>query len=193
MITTTELTQPRHRRRRFTTDDYHRMGEAGLFAESSRVELIEGDVIEMSPVGSDHVGTVADLTMAIAPKVAGRAVLSVQSPIRLDPYSEPQPDLVVLRPRADRYRGGLPTPADVLLLVEVADSSVAYDRGTKLPLYARHGLREVWIVNIRSNRVEIYRRPGPEGYAEKLEVGPGDTLSPEALPELRLAAGDLLV
>ncbi len=186
----TELVEPvRHK---LTVHDYHRMGEFGILTPEHRVELIDGDVIDMSPIGSGHVSVVADLTMLIAPRVAGSVIVSVQSPVRLGLHNEPQPDLVVLRPRHDRYRAALPKAEDVILLVEVADTPVAYDRGIKLPLYARHGIQEVWIINLPAKKIEIYRQPHSTGYGEKLEAGPDDTLSPETLPELTLAAEALL-
>ena len=140
MQTTLERAEPALRHR-FDVDDYYRMAEAGILSPEDRVELIEGEIVDMAPIGSAHGGTVVSLTELVARLVAdGKVLVSVQGSLRLDRHNEPQPDLMLLRPRADRYRDSHPTAADVLLLVEVADSSLAYDRGPKLALYARHGV-----------------------------------------------------
>ena len=155
----------------FDVDDYYRMAEAGILSREDRVELIEGEIVDMAPIGSAHAGTVNRLARLAAKAMAeGSVLVSMQNPLRLDAHSEPQPDLMLLRPRADDYRDSHPTPADVLLLVEVADSTLAYDRGPKLALYARHGVPEVWIVDLGGRVVEICRQPGPDGYAERQRV-----------------------
>jgi Uma2 family endonuclease len=133
--------------RPLTVSEYHRMGEAGIFAESERVELIEGQLIAMSPIGSAHFAAVNTLNRLLIRAVGDLAVVSVQNPIRLNDRSEPEPDVAVIRPRDDAYRSGLPGPADVLLIIEVASSSIDYDRGVKLALYARHNIPEFWIVS----------------------------------------------
>ena len=133
-------------RYRFTTDEYHRMGEAGIFTEDDRVELIEGDVIQMAPVGDPHINAVDRLNEVFVIAVAGRARVSVQNPVRLSPRSEPQPDLLILR-RESFGRAG--RPEDVLVLVEVSDTTLRYDRDTRLPLYAQHGIPDVLNVDER--------------------------------------------
>jgi Uma2 family endonuclease len=159
---------------RFDVDDYHRMAETGILSPEDRVELIDGEIIETAPIGSAHGGMTNRLTRLVAQAVAdGRVLVSVQGPLRLDAHSEPQPDLMLLRPRADDYTTSHPTAADVLLVVEVADSSIAYDRGPKLALYARHGVPEVWIVDLVGRAVELCRGPGPEGYAERRRITEG--------------------
>src|SRR6476620_10907112 len=136
-------------RHRFDVDDYYRMAEVGILSRGDRVELIEGEIVDMAPIGSAHGGTVVALTELVARLVAdGKVLVSVQGPLRLDPHNEPQPDLMLLRPRADRSRNSHPTAADVLLLVEVADNSLAYDHGPRLALYARHSVPEVWVVDL---------------------------------------------
>ena len=171
---------------RFDIDDYYRMAEAGILSAKDRVELIEGEIVDMAPIGSAHGGTTTCLTSLIARAVAdGHVLASVQGPLRLDRHNEPQPDLMLLRPRADFYRTSHPTAADVLLLVEVADSSLAYDRGPKLALYARHGVPEVWVVDLVSRAVEICREPSVDGYAERRRVTEG-LATPTLVPELSI-------
>lgn len=169
-------------RRPFTVAEYHRMGEAGILSESDRVELIEGELVAMSPVGSRHVGTVHILNQLLVVAVGNRGLVSVQSPIRLDDRSEPEPDVAVLRPRADYYRTALPGPPDVLLVIEVSDSTLAYDRAVKAPLYAAHGLSELWIVDLVGQKIEVYRRPEEGRYTDVSRVGAGSTLEPVLLP-----------
>jgi Uma2 family endonuclease len=135
-------------RRRFTVHDYHRMGEAGILHEDDRVELIEGEIVEMAAIGTRHFSCVNGLTRLLVRGVGDEAIVSVQNPVRLDEHNEPQPDLTVLRVRD--YRESLPVPEDVLLLIEVSDTTLRYDRGVKLPLYARAGIREVCILDLPS-------------------------------------------
>lgn len=152
------------RRHRYTRDEYHRMAEAGIFGEDDRVELIEGEIIDMAPTGSQHAGTVVYLNTALQTALHGHALVSVQNPITLDQHSEPQPDLILLRPRKDFYRASHPQPGDLLLVIEVADSSLAYDRDVKLPLYARFGIPEAWLVDLEQRRLERYTEPRHDGY-----------------------------
>lgn len=161
-------------RRRIDVDAYHRMGEAGILAPDERVELIDGEIMAMPPIGDAHAWTVDELTrMTAPPAVEGRAVLRVQGPLQLDQFNVPQPDLMLLRPPAATYRNRPPSAADVLLLIEVADSSLAYDRATKLPLHARHGVPEVWLVDLAGRAVEVLRGPVGEGYGEVERVTTG--------------------
>lgn len=180
------------RRHRFDVGDYYRMAETGILGPEDRVELIEGEIVDMAPIGSAHAGTVNRLARLAAKAMAeGNVLVSMQNPLRLDAHSEPQPDLMLLRPRADDYRDTHPTPADVLLLVEVADSTLAYDRGPKLALYARHGVPEVWIVDLGGRAVEICRQPGPDGYGERRRVMDG-TATPTLVPGLAVDLAVLL-
>ena len=172
--------------------EYHRMGEAGILTDDDRVELIEGELVQMSPIVSGHSGTVNALTRLLVLAAGNRAMVSVQNPVRLDVHNEPQPDFALLRPRADDYRSELPAPADVLLLIEVADSSLRFDRLVKLPLYARHRIPEVWIVDLPAGAVEVCRGPTPEGYARVVREGRGASVEPEALPGLRLRVDAIL-
>ncbi len=179
-------------RRRFTVDEYYRMAETGILLPGERVELLEGEIFCMSPIGSPHMRCVIYLTRWFDRRVGDRALVSVQNPVRIVPRSEPQPDVVLLRFREDLYGGALPVPADVLLLIEVSDSSLAYDRGRKLPLYAAAGVPEVWIVDIEGKRVLVFRALGENGYGETITAGNGDSLSPASLPDLQMPVAELL-
>ena len=167
------------------------MGEVGILSPRDRVELIEGELIAMAPIGANHAGTVIALTDALAATMRGRAVVSPQNPVQLSDRSLPQPDYAVL-PRPDRYRTAHPRPHEVLLLIEVADSSLEYDRDVKRALYARHGIRELWIVNLVDRDVEVCRSPGPDGYASVTTVGRDGALEPELLPGARIGVADIL-
>lgn len=176
---------------RFSVDDYYRMGEAGILHEDSRVELIDGEVIQMSPIGKRHAACVNDLAQTLGERLLRRALLSVQNPVRLSRYSEPEPDIALLRLRNDRYRGSLPAPDDTLLVVEVADSSLAYDRGLKLSIYAEAGIPEVWIADLEAERVEVYRAPVSGSYSQSLTYQRGSSVSPVALPEISLTVDEI--
>lgn len=172
--------------RPFTVDEYHTLARAGILDEDSRTELIDGRIIVMSPIGSRHLHTVNQVLDVFAEKVYALsprpARLSVQNPIRLSTLTEPEPDLVLLRPDAPQDR--TPTPADALLVVEVVDSSAAYDRQQKAPHYAAASVPELWIVPLAEDAVEVYRRPGPEGYAEVQRHNLDAELSVETVPQL---------
>ena len=180
-------------RRRFTLDEYHRMGEAGILGEDDRVELIEGEIVVMSPIGSRHAGAVARASHFFTTRLGGRAIVWPQNPVILRALtSEPQPDVVLLAPRADFYASSLPEPSDVLLLVEVADSSLLYDRRTKAPLYARAGVPEMWLLNLEADRVEVFRRPTARRYADVRSIGRDERFSPLAFPDLVVTLADLI-
>jgi Uma2 family endonuclease len=153
------------RRHRLTVDDYYRMAEAGVLAPDARVELIEGEIIDMAPIGSRHGGTVSFLLRQLTAAARQLALVTAQSPLRLDRSSEPQPDLMLLRPRADFYRKSHPTASDVLLLIEVSDGTLRYDGQVKVPLYARHGVPEVWLVDLTGNELHCLRSPQDGTYA----------------------------
>jgi Uma2 family endonuclease len=186
------LDHPWVKRHKLDVSQYHRMGEMGVFEGNERVELIEGEIVEMAPIGSGHAGTTNVLARSLFVAVADRAVVAVGNPVHLDRYNEPQPDFALLRPRADSYRDTHPTAADTLLLIEVAESSLRYDRKVKLPLYARHGVPEVWIVVLERGTVEVCRAPGKEGYAAVSWLGAGDVLEPVLLPGVRIAVADII-
>jgi len=152
---------------RLTVDDYYRMAEVGLLPPDARVELIEGGIVDMAPIGSRHAAAVDLLAERFMRAVAGAAIVRIQGPIRLGRSSEPQPDLAVLRLRTDRYANSHPTAADVLLLVEVSDTTLQFDRDVKSALYARHSVPELWIVDLSHSELQIFREPQREGYADR--------------------------
>jgi Uma2 family endonuclease len=179
-------------RHRLDVDAYYRMAEIGILTQSDRVELIGGEVFDMAPIGSAHAGSTNHLSHLFARAAAdGLVLVSVQSPLRLDAYNEPEPDMMLLKPRADFYRGRHPSAADVILLVEVSETSLAYDRGIKLALYAKFGVPEVWIVDLRGAAIEVYREPAGEAYAvaERLTSG---SLAPVLVPGVAIDVGALL-
>ena len=179
-------------RRRFTVDEYHWMGHVGILGEDDRIELLEGEIVEMAPIGSRHQGTVNRLTELLSSRVSDWALVSVQGPVCLAGDSEPQPDLMLLRRRADFYATAHPGPNDVLLLVEVSDTSLEYDREVKVPLHARHGIVEVWLVGLEAGVVEVYRGPTAQGYQEVSQLLRGQSVSSGALPGLELAVDEIL-
>jgi Uma2 family endonuclease len=163
-------------RHRLTVDQYHQMARSGVLAPDARVELIEGQIIDKAPIGTKHWSAVSRLTDIFATALHGRAIVSVQSSIRLGEYSEPEPDLAVFKYRPDFYAERYPTAADALLVIEVADTTAPYDRGVKLPLYAKHGVPEVWIVDLEASLVRFYRQPQGDRYLDESETDrPGPT------------------
>jgi Uma2 family endonuclease len=168
-------------RRLLTVDEYHRMGEAGILTDDDRVELIEGELVAMAPVGSEHIAATNALNRLLVLAVGDRGIVSVGNPVRLSQRSEPQPDFAVLKPR-DGYKTTLPRPEDTLLAVEVANTSLEFDRKVKLALYARSGIPEVWIVNLAAAEVEVYRSPAGDSYGAVTRAGGADRLTIEALP-----------
>jgi Uma2 family endonuclease len=171
-----------YRIHRFSVADYNRLGEIGLLTEDDRVELIEGEIIDMPPIGSRHAGMVKHLATVLHEAVGRKAIVSVQDPLVLDERNEPQPDIMLLRPRADFYRASHPRPDDVLLLVEVAETSVTYDEECKLPLYEAAHIPEVWIVDLESALLRVFRKPAGGSYTERQELETPSSLAPEALP-----------
>jgi len=173
-------------RRRFTVDEYHKLGVAGVLTTEDRVELVEGELIQMPPIGSVHAGLVARLDRVFQATAGEPFIVWTQNPLSLPPGSEPQPDLALLKPRADGYLSSLPTARDVLLVIEVGDTTLAYDRDVKIPLYAKHGVAESWLLDASARRLEMYRDSGPEGYRILLRPDRDDTVSPLALPNVRI-------
>ncbi len=180
-------------RHKFTVEEYHKMAQAGILSEDDRVELIRGEIVDMTPIGSRHAGTVKRLVALFIPvQVAGRAILSVQDPLRLSADSEPQPDVALLRPREDYYASAHPGPEDVLLVVEVAETSASQDRALKVPLYGRHRVPELWLVDLEAEAVEVYREPTAHGYGRVERAGRGGVLTPLLLPELAVPVEAIL-
>ena len=175
---------PPLKRHRMTADDYQRLGELGMFATDVRVELIDGEIIEMAPIGTRHWAMVSRLAHLFHRAVGDSAIVSSQSSFRLDDYSEPEPDIALFRRRDDFYAGALPTPADTILVIEVADSSARYDRQVKLPLYARRGVPEFWIVDLDAGLLRVHREPSGDDYLQvTASPSPGITVV-AALPRI---------
>ena len=168
-------------RHRLDVDAYYNMAEAGILTHPRRVELIDGEIIDMAAIGSPHAAITNRLNRLLVPAVDGLALVSVQSPLRLDAYNEPEPDLMLVRPRPDDYRASHPRAADVLLLIEVSESSLAYDRGAKLALYAKFGVAEVWIIDVSGAAIEVYREPAGDAYSVKHRLTRG-SLAPALVP-----------
>jgi len=182
------------RRRRFSLDEYHRMGEVGIFRPDDRVELIEGEIIEMAPLGSVHAATVTKIVESFMRRLGDRATVRSQNPLLIqERESEPEPDVMLLTRRADFYRGAHPVPDDVRLIIEVADSSLRYDRLTKFPLYARAGIVEAWLADTDHGRIEIHRRPTPRGYEDVQRPNREDRFACLAFADIEMTVTDLLV
>ena len=180
------------RRHRITVEEYYRMAEVGLLAPDARVELIEGEIIDMPPIGSRHGASVDLLAQRLILALRERAIVRVQGPVRLDNFSEPQPDLAVLTPRDDFYRQGHPSPKDTLLMIEVSDTTLRYDRHRKLPLYARHGIPELWIVDTNAKQLNIFRGPSGSTYIEAVTLGAPSIVSITSLPDVAIDLSALL-
>ena len=173
-------------RRRFTVEEYEHMGRVGVFAPDERVELLEGEIVAMSPIGPKHASVVELVTEAFYRLVIGQVSIRVQNPVRLPPRSEPEPDIVVARRRRDRYSSAHPTAEDTLLVIEVADSSLQTDRAIKLPMYARQGIVEVWIVDLTADAVHVHADPVDGVYRDVRTVARGDALTPQELPDVAI-------
>jgi Uma2 family endonuclease len=172
-------------------DAYHRMIEAGIFDEDDRVELINGELRAMPPIKADHAGKNKRMNHLLTMRAGGKALVAVQDPLTLQQHSEPEPDLMLLRPRDDFYERENPTPADTLLVVEIADSSLRYDREVKIPLYAAHKVPEVWLIDLKHQRLELFRNPGPDGYRQILRPDASQVVAPLLLPDLRIRVDEI--
>jgi Uma2 family endonuclease len=180
------------RRGPFTVESYHRLAEAGILGEDDRVELLDGQIVQMTPIGADHAASVDALTRLLVRAVGDAAIVRVQNPIVLDPRSEPQPDLALLRPHPTQYHSAHPSAGDILLVIEVADSSLAFDRKVKLPYYAAAGIPEAWLVDLEHDTVEVHRQPSAEAYTEVQMLGRGETLRPNLIAEATIPINDVL-
>ncbi len=176
-------------RRLFTSAEFRRMAEAGVFGPDERVELLDGEIVEMSPISSAHAWCVKRLTAAFGP-LFGRIILGVQDPLHLGERSDPEPDLTIIR--AGTSQADHPGPADVLLVIEVASSSIAVDRDIKAPLYARAGIQEYWVVDLNRDRIEVRRTPTPDGYATVQVLGRGQRISPLFAPDFEIEVAAIL-
>lgn len=177
------------RTRRFTADEFERMVEAGIFGADERLELIQGEIVEMAPIGHRHSACVANLTKRLVIGVGDRALVWIQGPARLAVDSVPEPALALLHPRS--YFTGSPTPGDILLVVEVAETSLRYDRTRKLRLYASAGVPEYWVVSVADGWIEVYRAPEGDGYRERSRAERGESVAPLAFPEVVIAVADV--
>jgi Uma2 family endonuclease len=180
------------RRRRFTVDEYDAMADAGILTEDDHVELIDGEIIQMAPIGSLHAACVSRLTHLLVAQGGEAVIVRVQNPVRISDLSEPEPDLAVLRRREDFYARGHPRPADTLLIIEVAHTTLGYDREIKLPLYALAGIPEVWIVDVEGGVIEVYRAPEGSGFQHAETCGPRAVLRPSMLPGIAISADQVL-
>ncbi len=179
-------------KKRFTTEQYHQMGKVGIFKENDRVELLEGEIVEMSPIGRRHTACVNRFTQLFSQLLGKKVIVSVQNPIILNNFSEPQPDISLLKPRTDFYESGHPQAPDILLVVEVADTTIDYDRDVKIPLYANNGICEVWLVDIVEQTLTVYRQPTSDGYREVLILHRGESLFLQSFPEIILTVDEIL-
>jgi len=176
----------------FTVEMYHKLGELGIFHEDDRVELLDGQIVEMSPIGRAHGACVYRLNNLLARRTSGDVGVSAQNPVILDARWEPQPDIALVR-RPGGFGGAwLPTPRDVFLIIEVADTSLEHDRNVKIPHYARTGIPETWLVDLQGDVITCYRRPGPDGYAEKITMTRGAILRPLGALEVAISAEEIL-
>jgi Uma2 family endonuclease len=177
----------------FSVDEYYKMVDAGILSERDRTELINGEIIQVSPMGSRHAAVVTRVTNLLIPLFKDKALLRPQLPLRLNKFNEPEPDIVLLKHRQDCYSSGHPGPSDVFLVVEISASSLRYDRDVKLPIYAMSRLPEVWIVDLRQESVLVNRDPGDRGYATLLHLERGAKVSCLAFPDIELDLNDVLV
>lgn len=183
------LVQTQHR---FSVAEYHRMAETGILHPDVRVELLDGRIIDMSPIGPFHGGITKRLNRIFTRLARGRWIVSVQDPLRLDDHSEPEPDLMLVKPAADDYTSRHPQPEDVFLLIEVSDTTLDYDREEKLPAYGRAGIPEVWILNLNDKTIEVYREPHSTGYGSTTVLRAGDEAAPLAFPDAAVNVAELL-
>lgn len=176
----------------FNVEQYYRLAEAGVLKPDDRVELIDGEIIKMSPIGSSHAACLRGLGIAFSELFGRRYLVSTQSPVRLDDFSEPEPDLALLKPREDLYAERHPQPEDVLLIIEVAETTLLSDRNVKIPLYARFGISESWLVNLQEKLVEVYFDPVDGRYQKSLKFKRGDPLQSPTVPGLSLKVDDII-
>jgi Uma2 family endonuclease len=179
-------------KRHFTIDEYYRIAEAGVLHEDDRVELIEGEIIEMSPIGSRHAACVGRLSKLLERRGGDHAIVWTQNPVQLNDFSEPVPDVALLRRRGDFYAQSKPMPEDVFLIIEVSDSTINYDRKVKAPLYARAGIPEMWLVNLPEELIEVYTRSADGTYQETRLVRRGESIPVETIGGLTVEADAVL-
>lgn len=181
-----------YQKRFFNVDEYYRMAEVGLLSEDDRVELIEGEIVEMSPIGCTHAGTIDRSSTFLNRKLGDTVIVRVQNPVRISDFSEPQPDIALLKPRKDFYTNAHPTAEDVLVVIEVADTSLNYDRNVKLPLYARAGILEAWLMVLPKDTIEVHSEPENGKYKKIQRLKRGKTLVSSVIPGFSCKVDDLL-
>jgi Uma2 family endonuclease len=189
--TNIEHLKPPVSRYAFSVEEYHKLADAGVLHEDSRVELIEGELIKMPPIGPPHASNVETLAELLMLKLARRAIVRIQDPIWLNDHTEPEPDLVIAKLQPGRYRKSHPRPEDVLLIVEVADSTLEYDRKVKMPLYAEHGIAEAWLLDLTAKQLEIYLEPSNNGYRQCLKPPRDAVITPTPFPDVQVNLAEL--
>jgi Uma2 family endonuclease len=176
----------------FTVDEYYKLAEIGVLSECVRTELLEGEILEMSPMGTSHAASIARATESFVVSLSGKADVRVQLPLRLSAHSEPEPDVCLVKPRLDRYGTHHPGPDDVLLVLEISDSSLRYDRDVKLPIYAAAGVAEAWIEDLPNRTLHVYREPQGGGYKTVLQFRSDESVSPLAFPATAFTVASLI-
>jgi len=184
---------PVQAKHRFSVEDYYRMAEFGVLRPGARLELLDGQIIDMSPIGPAHAAVGKRLNECFSRLAQGRWLMAVQDPLRLDDHSEPEADLMLLKRAPDFYASRHPLPEEVFLLIEVADATLEFDRDEKLPVYGRAGIAEVWIVNLADATVEVYREPHFAGYASRVILRAGDKAKPQGFPDVAVDVAELLI
>lgn len=179
-------------RKKFTVHQYHQMIETGILTDRDRVELFKGEIIEMSPVGRRHAACVDRLTELFILRLASKAIVRTQNPIRLSDDSEPQPDLAILRRRDDFYAAGHPQPQDIFLVVEVADTTIDFDREIKIPTYAQEGISEVWLIDLNAQVIEVFQTPTVQGYQNIQRFQSGQILTTPNFSEIQISVDEIL-
>jgi len=179
-------------RKKFTVGQYHQMIESGILTDRDRVELLQGEIIEMSPIGMQHAACVDRLNELLVRELVGRAIVRVQNPIQLSTRSEPQPDFAILQRRPDFYANGHPQPSDVFALIEVSDTTVEFDRTVKVPIYAKDNIAEVWIVDLNAEAVQIYREPSETGYQQLQTCRRGQAIAFQSFTDIQFTVDQLL-
>jgi Uma2 family endonuclease len=179
-------------RRLFTVEEFHQMADAAILRRDDRVELLAGDIVEMTPIGSRHAACVSRINRLLSRRLGDAFIVRVQDPLYLDEHSEPQPDIAIVKARDDFYRDRHPRPDEVCLVIEVADTSAAVDRVDKVPLYGRSGIPEVWVVDLTMGRIDVYRGVTEAGYRHQDSIEQHGTLTPSALPGLQVRVQELI-
>ena len=192
MATMATMPAPPITKRRFSVKEYYLMAEAGILSPRDRVELIDGEIVQMAAIGSYHAACVDTLTRLFIETLGRRVIVRVQNPVRLSEYSEPEPDVALLRPRADFYRDAHPRAGDVMLIVEVSHSTVEYDRDVKTPLYAEAGIPELWLVNLDEDFIDGLSDPDGAGYRTARRYVRGERIAPALLPDAALEVSEIL-